>query len=219
MKTSMLATGTMALALSGCFGPGEPIVIPENWDEAAQTCLVAQSLALRAEDQRDRKAPMTFDEFSKTVQYPMIAATKGDTFRIESVTANPSNLDRLLDELAEKDFEGAVIECKMRFGLAGKNRKPTLPETKTEALFSCYSMSLFVMGAIQPSDPELGKYAEDLSALISRLKTTIETDADSVAAIRQSNPRKLGMDGAEQAFGQGAPKEYLEACDARFPAR
>ena len=140
MKKSALLLGTFGLALSGCFSSAEPVDIPQDWDEAAKTFLVVQALELGGIIGRDEDDPITLEQFSTTIQYPLIASTKGETFDIQQAMAGIQDIDPLAEELATKDYAGAVPKCQEKFGIAGDNGKPELPESKQDATFSCLSL-------------------------------------------------------------------------------
>ncbi|MEP6199882.1 MAG: hypothetical protein ABJ135_00200, partial [Marinomonas sp.] len=85
MKKSALILGTFGLTLSGCFSSAEPVEIPEDWEDAAQICMVVQALEIGGIIGRGEGESISLEQFSGTIQYPLIASTKGDTFNISEV--------------------------------------------------------------------------------------------------------------------------------------
>ncbi len=215
MKKSALLLGTVGLALTGCFSD-EPVEIPEDWDEAAQTCLVSESLAIGGIIGRDEDDPISLTQFSDTIQYLLIASTKGETFNIAEVMDGIEDLDPLADELATKDYEAAVPECKKRFGVAESDGAPELPESKVDAALSCYAMSSFIRGSMEESVANFGKKGEAYTALQQSLEAKLGSDPELLTVLATGDPEQMVYDGAKSAFAEGRPEQYLDACVARF---
>lgn len=216
MKKSALLLGTIGLALSGCFSAPEPIEIPEDWQDAAETCLVVQSLAIGGIIGRDEDATISLEQFSKTIQYPLMASTKGEAFNVEEVMTGLADIDSLAEELADKDYEAALPECQKRFGIA--DGKPQVPESDQEAILSCYALSSFIRGSMEESVANFGAKGKVYTDLQQRLEGMLESDIELLASLATGDPEQMVLDGAKSAFAQGRPEQYLDACVARFPA-
>ncbi|MEM6476465.1 MAG: hypothetical protein AAF687_09890 [Pseudomonadota bacterium] len=216
MRTFLFA-GAAAMALTGCFAAPEPIEIPQDWDDAAQTCFVVQSLSMREANGRGATESITLDEFSSTMQYILIAASKGDELDFEAAMDTLDISDALVEELGAKDYNGAVANCEKKFGIGGPDDKPELPENEQDAILSCYAMASFFKGTLEEDEAEFGDKAKDIEAVFDRLEDKVETDTDLAAKLLSGDPEQMVEDGAKQAFGEGNPKDYLEACEARFP--
>lgn len=220
MRTTFLALGAASIALAGC--TPEPVEIPEDLAEASKTCFGVQALVQRDENGRGLEEQFTLTEYAKSIQYPMIAAAKADNFTLESVLAFvPSEADAL-EDLALKDYTAALPECQKKFGIAGKDATPSLPEADTEAALNCFAFSQFVLGTVQGEEVDSeGKedYYKELAArLETNLNGVIEADPDLLA--RLQNEGDAVLTGAlQQAFSEGDPQGYVAACDNRFPAK
>ena len=147
MKTTSLVAGALSLTLAGCLGPGDPVEIPEDITKAAQTCFAVQSLALRADAGDDE--PVTFSQYSETIQYPLIAAAQVEPFTVQTALTALESLQPVMDEVAGKDYEGAVPKCEARFGIAGADGNPDLPESDVQAVMSCLALGGFMAGGVR----------------------------------------------------------------------
>ncbi|MEP2139670.1 MAG: hypothetical protein ABJI41_09170 [Erythrobacter sp.] len=219
MKKSALILGTFGLTLSGCFSSAEPVEIPEDWEEAAQICMVVQALEIGGIIGRGEGESISLEQFSGTIQYPLIASTKGDTFNISEVMeAAGGDINPLAEELKSKDHAAAVPECQKKFGIAGEDSEPDLPESKLDAAFSCYAIASFIGGSIEESVADFGDKEKVYTDLRERLEGSLESDPELFAALNAGDPEQMVLDGAKSAFAQGNPAGYLDKCVARFPA-
>lgn len=221
MRTTLLVLAAGSMALSGC--TSEPVEIPEDLTEAAKTCFVVQAMNLRDANNRTEDDPISLTEYSKAVQYAMIAASRSDNFSIETVLSALPNVDTMVEELKGKDYEAALPVCQKKFGVSDSAPAPTLPEKDIDAGMSCYAMSQFFSGGIQGEEIDSeGKgafYTELNTRLEAQLDRLITSDAEALAAFTtEEAAQKMITDGLKEAFSNGDPQAYLAACDTRFPA-
>ena len=217
MKTTALVACTLSLALAGCFGPGDPVEIPEDITKAAQTCFAAQSLALRADAGDDE--PVTFSQYSETIQYPLIAAAKVEPFTVQTALTALESLEPVMDKVAALDYEGAVPKCEARFGISGAEGDPTLPESDAQAVMSCLAMAGFMAGGVREEGENFAEKVGIYEALVARLSERMKTDVDILTAMIDGDGEALVNEGLKQAFAEGDPEGYLAKCEARFPAK
>lgn len=219
MRTTFLALGAGALALAGC--TAEPVDIPADLTEAAKVCFVVQALNLRDENNRTEDDPISITEYSKAVQYSMIAASKQSGFTVETVLESLPNVESMVKDLGAKDYKTALPVCQKRFGVADKGAAPTLPEKDLDAGMSCYAMSQFFLGGVQGEDVDTEGKEAYYTALNKRLETTLDglisADPQALASFTSADgAQALITAGLKEAFSKGDPQAYLAACDTRF---
>ena len=215
MKNAVLfATLSASLALGGCFGPGDPVELPDDAIEAASTCFAAQGMVMRAGKGED--VPVTYDEFVTAIKYPMVAATEVEPFSVETVMKILNGAEAKAEEIRSKDYEGAVATCDARFKI--KAGEATLPENNGDAILSCMGLASFVQGAVQSQGSEFGGDADKIGALTKRLEGAMSKDPDVLTRLIGGDPEAVMMEALKGAFAQGNPDAYVKACDKRFPA-
>lgn len=221
MRTTLLSLTASSLALAGC--TPEPIDIPADMAEAAKTCFAVQMLSSRIEKNAAEDDPISLSEYSKAVQYSMIAAAKADDFNIETVLGMLPDADSIAKDFGDKDYKKAVGDCQKRFGTSASGNTPKLPEKDIDAGMACYSMSQFFRGGIEEEQVDTEGKTEYYAALNKRLETTLDgliaADAEANAAFASDEGSlKYITAGLKEAFANGDPMSYLAACDKRFPA-
>lgn len=220
MRTTFLALGAASIALAGC--TPEPVDIPEDMIEASKLCFGVQALVLRDQNGRGPDEQVTLTEYAKSIQYPMIAAAKGDDFTIESVLAIVPRDAKAFEGLADKDYESALPQCQKKFGIAGEDATPSLPEPDTEAALNCFAFSQFFLGTIEGQQVDTEGKDEYYKELAERLETNLNdklvSDTDLLARLQSEGDAVL-TEALQQAFSEGDPQGYVASCDTRFPAK
>ncbi len=211
MNKSILALTALSLTLGSC-GPGEPVVIPEDAVEAGRTCFVAQGMVLR--EGKSEGDPVTYDEFAKSLRFALAAAAEVEPFSPDKVGEIFTNVEAVKEAIAAQDIEGAVPACEERFGIDGEI---TLPEEDAPAVLSCLSLAAFMQGAAQSSVADFGTEANDVGSLFERLQARLESDPEVLMLMIEDGEQAM-MGATRSAFAEGAPQEYVAACNARFPA-
>ena len=213
MKTYALALGALSLTLGGCLGAPEPVVLPDDDIAAARTCFVAQGLVLR--DGRSESDPITFDEFASSMKYALVAAANTEPFSTEKVSEVFTGTDPVADEISGMDYEGAIATCDARFGI---DTSVNLPDEDKDAVLSCLSLAAFMQGAAQSQVADFGADGNTVGPLFERLQARMTSDPDILVAMIGGDVEAMMMDATKSAFAEGAPREYIDACAARFPA-
>lgn len=204
----------LSLGLTGCFGPGDPVELPEGTLEAAQTCLAAQTLVW-GEDKEEGDAP-SYAEFSKIIHYPMLAAAQTEPFTVDTITDVISGAEQTGDEIELKDYAGVIPACEAKFAV--DNEGPTLPEGDSDAFLSCLSMSAFMAGVVQEDGVANDSEIASVTNMVARLEARLETDPELLVKMVQNDGNDMMEAALKVAFAQGNPANYLGKCEARFPA-
>ena len=71
---------------------------------------------------------------------------------------------------------------------------------------------------MQGADGAMADREREIVALAGRLSTLMEANPDLLVMMIASDVDVLLDNGLQHAFAEGAPAEYLAACEARFPA-
>ena len=212
MKKSILALSAVSVALASC-GPGDPVVIPEDAIEAGRTCFVAQGMVLR--DGKSEGDPVTYEEFAQSLRFALAAAAEVEPFSAETVSKVFSDVDAVQDTIAYQDVAGAIPACEARFGI---DKEVALPEEDAQAVLSCLSLAAFMQGAAQSQSAEFGPDANNVGPLFERLQARMENDPEVLVVMISGDTENMMNDATRSAFAEGAPREYVAACNARFPA-
>lgn len=212
MKNTVFALGALSMTIGGCFGPGEPVVLPDDDIDAARTCFVAQGMVLR--DGKAEGDAVTYAEFAESIKYALAAAAMVEPFSTDNVSKVFTGLDPVMDDLANKDYAGAIPTCEARFNI---DTEVTLPEADADAVISCLSLAAFMQGAAQSAAAEFGEDGNKVGPLFERLQTRMENDPEVLVKLI-GDTETLMSDASRSAFAEGAPRQYIEACDARFPS-
>ena len=214
MQKPLIALGMSTLVLTACLGPGEPVVLPEGDVEAARVCMVAQGLALRADSAAD--APVTYNDFVESMKYPLMAAALSDPFSADVVSEVLTGTDQVVDEISGQDYQGAVATCEARFDIGDT---VTLPESEGEAALSCLTLASFMQGAAGADAAAFGEDGGLVGPLFERLDARLDSDPEMILLVVGPNGENAMNSAMQRAFASGAPRQYIEACDARFPAQ
>jgi len=224
MRTPLLSLAAVSLALAGC--SPEPVDIPSDLGKAAPVCFLSKALSLRDAGQIEDGKTNTLTVFSATIKYAMIAASQAENFDPENtiVPLIPGDDSTLIEELNYQDYDAAVGECDKLFGISGKGAVPQLPESDRDANLSCYAMVQYMNGIITEDDIDTEGKNEFYASLTKRLEgdfeKMIEADSGAYAEFAtEEGATKAIAESLRQAFAQGDPKEFVEACDKRFPAK
>ena len=212
MRNSALALGALSLALASC-GTPEPVVLPEGDMDAARTCFVAQGLVMR--EGRDPDAQVSYDEFAEAIKYAMVAAASIEPFAADNVSQAFSGTDEIADTISSQDYAGAIATCDARFGV---KKSVTLPEADKDAVLSCLSIAAFLQGATQSQASDFGEGGNQIGPLFERMQERMTSDPDILVAMIGGDVEAMMNDATKAAFAEGAPREYIDACVARFPA-
>ena len=210
-KFAMPALVAGSLAITSC-GPGVPIELPEDTIAAAQTCFAAKGLVLR--EGKGEDDAVTYDEFVGAIKYPMIAVSQIEPFDLNSVTTIFEGSEAIAEDVASKDYEGAIATCDARFPAEALK----LPEADKDAILSCTAMAGFVSGAVQGEGSEFGKSGAGLEALMTRLEAEMEKNPELLVALIQGNPEEMMGSALQDGFAQGDVDGYISQCETRFPA-
>lgn len=211
MKKSIFALGALPVTLASC-GPPEPVVIPEDAIAAGRTCFVAQGMVLR--EGKSEGDAVTYDEFAKSLRFALAAAASVDPFSPDKVGEVLTDVEAVKETIASQDIEGAIPACEEKFGIDGAI---DLPEEDAQAVLSCLSLAAFMQGAAQSQVADFGTDASDVGPLFERLQARMESDPDVLILMIQDGEQAM-MNATQSAFAEGAPQEYVAACNARFPA-
>ena len=211
MKKGILALGALSLGASACFGPGEPVVLPEDTLDAARTCFVASGMV--SADNRSGDENITYAEFADSIKYALAASAQVEPFAMDTVNQVFTGLEPIMDDLGSKDYPGAIADCDARFAI---DSEVVLPEDDAEAVLACVSLASFVQGAATSASASFGDDGSKIGPLFDRLSAKLENDPEVLAKlIMDENAMNAA---AQSAFAEGAPREYIDACDTRFPA-
>lgn len=213
MKKTAITLGTISLLLSGCFGPGEPVVLPEDNIEAGRTCFIAQGLVLRQD--KSEGDPVTYDELAQSMRYAFAAATQIEPFSPDNVVQILQDTDAVAEDLRSKDYAGAIPTCNERFGI---DDVVELPEDDADAVISCTTMVAFLNGGVMAQSAEFGAEGERINTLFARLEERMESDPDVLVKLIGEDTEELMLAATKSAFAEAAPREYVNQCEARFPA-
>lgn len=214
MKKTMFALAALPLAVTGCFGPGEPVELPGDDMAAARTCFAAEGLVLRAG--KDASDKVTYDEFAQAVQYPLVAVARQKDFDPAAIGTILNGADKIAEEIRSKDFAGAVPACNKRFGIEGK---VALPEKDADATLSCLALAAFMKGAMQAQGGDFGDKGKAIGPLAERLDARMKSDSEVLARLIGGDTKAVMTEATRAAFAEGEPDKYLDACAARFPAK
>lgn len=223
MRTTLLALGAGSLALAGC--TVEPVEIPESMAEAAKVCFVVQLVNAANENDISKDDPVTLTDYSKAVEYAMIAAAQQDGFTPNTIMeVLPTDALDLVEIIRDQDYEGALTSCQKKFEVSPSGSTPTLPEKDIDAGTSCYATSQFLLAGFEgdevDSEGKVEEYMDLNNRLESQLDELIVADAEAFAAFsNKEDAEEMIAAGLKQAFSQGNPLTYLDACDARFPEK
>lgn len=210
----MIITGTSALALAACLGPGEPVELPKDTIEAARTCFAAQGLVMR--EGKGEDDPITYDEFVSAIKYPMVAAAQVEPFTADTISQVINGADKAADAIRSKDYAGAIATCDARFA---PQAEVALPEQDSDAVLSCMTLAGFMQGAVQAQGGNFGNKGAAVGPLLERLQKRMESDPKILVKLAAGGDVQAIMNAAmKPAFGAGAPDAYLSSCEARFPA-
>lgn len=212
MNKSILALGALCVTLTSC-GPPEPVIIPEDAIEAGRTCFVAQGMLLR--EGKTEGDPVTYEEFAQSLRFAIAAAAQVEPFSTDKVGEVLSNVDGVQETIANQDLAGAIPACEARFGI---DDKVELPEEDPQAVLSCLSLASFMQGATQSQAADFGTDASDVGPLFERMQARMQNDPEVLVAMIGGDTETMLNEATRSAFAEGAPREYVAACNARFPA-
>lgn len=215
MRTSLLSLGALSLGLASC-GPGEPVILPDDIQQAARLCFAAQSLVLRAD--ASKGDPVTFAQYSEAIQFPLMAAAQMEPFKVENAMGAMKDVEGAIDQVSSLDYEGAIATCEARFGIAGKEGEPALPENEQEALLGCLGMGSFMAGSVQEEGESFKEKVGVYEALNARLQAKMEKDPVILARMIKGETEAMINDALKSAFSEGDPEGYLDKCLAKYPA-
>ncbi|MXO90741.1 hypothetical protein [Pontixanthobacter aquaemixtae] len=207
--TAILATASLTTA--SC-GPGVPIELPEDDLEAAKICFTAKGMVLR--EGKSEGDAVTFEEFTGAIKYPMIAASRTDPFDINALTGILDGAEAIADDVASKDYAGAIEGCDARF----KPAPLKLPEADKDAIISCTAMAGFLSGAVENESAEFGKEGNGTSALLDRLEAAMQQNPDLLVMLIQEDPAEIMNAALKDGFAQGDIEGYVAQCEKRYPA-
>lgn len=206
-------SSTLALTLGGCFGPGEPVVLSDNDVEAASACFAAKGIQLR-EGKAEGEA-ITYAEFTDSIAYALVASARTEPFSTDTVGTVIDGSGAVIDDIAMQDYAGAIPACDERFGMDGS---VTLPDDDADAILSCLALAAFLQGAAQAQVSEFGDDGAAVGPLFDRLSAKLESDPDVLVKLIADTEGAAMNDATQTAFAEGNPREYVNQCDARFPA-
>lgn len=210
MRKTAVALGALSMTLAGCFGPPEPVVIPDDLVDAGRTCVVAQGQALLADKGEDHQ--VTFEEFSQTMRFALAAAAQVEPFTVDTVGEVLSGTESVVDEIRYQDVDAAVPECEARFGIDGE---VALPDDHAQAVLSCAALTSFLQGSAQAQGADFGDNTARIGELYEHFQSKVESDPEVLIALISDGDGAMN-EAMKFAFGEGAPIEYINQCEARF---
>ncbi|MDN3644914.1 hypothetical protein QWY75_01695 [Pontixanthobacter aestiaquae] len=211
-KFQSAALVAASLAVANC-GPGVPIELPEDTIAAAQTCFAAKGLVLR--DGKSQGDDVTYDEFVGAIKYPMIAASQVEPFDMNAIITILNGVEAIADDVATKDYEGAVTTCDKRFAAAPLS----LPEDDDDAIISCTAMAGFLSGVVEGEGEAFGGDKASVNALMTRLESEMETSPELLVTLATGNVEEMMNSALKDSFAQGDVDGYVTQCQKRFPAK
>ena len=212
MVRSLIA-GASALSLVACFGPGDPVELPEDAIEAARTCFAVEGLVMR--EGKGEDDPVSYEEFVAAIKYPMVAAAQTEPFTADTIARVLDGSDKVADEIRGKDYKGAVATCQARFAI---DDDVALPEKDGDAVLSCLSLAAFMQGAVQAQGGDFGEQGAIIGPLKDRLEARMQSDPDVLMKLIGGDVTEVMTEAMKPAFAEGAPDTYIAQCAARFPA-
>ena len=172
---------------------------------------------MEQEEDKTEDDPVTMAEYSETVQYALIAAAETEPFSADTALTILGGVEPLYDDIAAKDYAGAVPACEERFGIANEGAPPAIPEDDTEALFACMAISAFMGGDEADASGDLGGEDAQYRAFLERLDTLASNDVDALSVFARGDGEAAIQDGLKEAFSKGDPAGYIAECEKRFP--
>lgn len=212
MKKLAIAAALSA-TLAGCFGPGDPIVLPDGDIEAAKTCFAAAGYVLRVDAEEGDS--VTYEQLLGSFKYPMAAAARIEPFDVENTNLALDGIEAEMERVAPLDYVDGVKQCDARFGIT--DAAPTLPETDRDALLACTGMSGFIGGALDEGDEVTADKAAEIMTMANRLAERLDADPE-IILMSQEDFDELFSVQLKSAFAAGNPDGYIESCKTRFPA-
>ncbi|WP_209348094.1 hypothetical protein [Pontixanthobacter sp. CEM42] len=208
-QSAALIAGSLAVA--SC-GPGVPVELPEDTIAAAQTCFAAKGLVLR--DGKSEGDQVTYEEFVGAIKYPMIAASQVEPFDMNAIITILNGVEVIADDVATKDYEGAIATCDARFVAA----ELALPEGNDDAIISCTAMTGFLAGVVEGEGKAFGGDAAAVNALMTRLESEMEESPELLVTLATGNVEEMMNSALKDSFAQGDVDGYVAQCQSRFPA-
>lgn len=210
-KLMVPALVAASLTLASC-GSAVPIDLPEDNFAAARTCFAAKGLVLR--EGKNKGDAVSYEEFVEAIKYPMIAAAGAEPFDINSVISILNGVDAIADDVASKDYAGAIANCDERF----PSQPLSLPDADADAVVSCTAMTGFLAGAVEDESAAFGAEAEGTTALLTRLDTALQNNPALLAKLNGGQAEEMLAAALQSGFAQGDINGYVQKCAARFPA-